>query len=107
MAGLDDEATRAPHAALGARAAKRLLAERADDLPRSADTWRPPTTPGVYVPTGTPAALAWPQRKPWLLERADQFRPGPPPALPSARWARDDNEVKALGAKDSKLRSAE
>jgi len=51
--------------------------------------------------------VAWPQRKPWLLERADQFRPGAPPALTSERWARDYNEVKALGARDSKRRSAE
>jgi hypothetical protein len=36
-----------------------------------------------------------------------QFRPGPPPALDSERWARDFNEIKAIGAKLSTLRSAE
>ncbi|HSV83843.1 MAG TPA: vanadium-dependent haloperoxidase, partial [Ramlibacter sp.] len=49
----------------------------------------------------------WPQRKPWLLADAAQLRPGPPPALGSAQWARDYNEVKALGAKASRQRSAE
>jgi hypothetical protein len=49
----------------------------------------------------------WPQRRPWLLESADQFRPAPPPALASERWARDFNEVKALGGLDSRQRSAE
>jgi hypothetical protein len=54
-----------------------------------------------------PAVPQWAQRKPWMLERADQFRPGPPPALSSERWARDFDEVKALGGRDSPQRSAE
>ena len=33
--------------------------------------------------------------------------PGPPPALTSAQWARDYNEVQSLGGKASKQRSAE
>jgi hypothetical protein len=92
---------------IGERAAQRVLAARADELPRSADTYRPHTSAGRYVPTAAPAVTLWPQRKPWLLARADQFRPGPPPALTSERWSLDYNEVKSLGGKDSKLRSAE
>jgi len=107
VAHIADDTARARHAAIGDRAARRVLAERATDLARATDSYRPHTTPGVYVPTVTPAVVAWPQRKPWLLERADQFRPGAPPALTSERWARDYNEVKALGARDSKRRSAE
>jgi hypothetical protein len=84
-----------------------VLSERANDLPRAADSYRPHTTAGVYVPTVSPAVVTWSQRKPWLLERADQFRPGPPPALSSERWARDFNEVKLMGGRDSKQRSAE
>jgi hypothetical protein len=94
-------------AGIGERAAQRVLAARADDLPRSADTYRPHTSAGRYVPTAAPAVTLWPQRKPWLLARADQFRPGPPPELTSERWARDYVEVKLIGGKDSKLRSAE
>jgi hypothetical protein len=37
----------------------------------------------------------------------DQFRPGPPPALNSALWGRDYNEVKAVGAKTSTSRTSE
>src|SRR4029453_1090123 len=48
-----------------------------------------------------------PGRKPWLLDRADQFRPGPPPTLTSAVWARDYNETKELGGKNSTRRTAE
>jgi hypothetical protein len=61
---------------------------------------------GVWVPTQlpvfTPFSIAF---KPWILERADSVRPGPPPSLDSERWARDYDEVKRLGARDSKVRT--
>ncbi len=107
LAAMPDDALRAAHVAAGERAAQRVLAARAGEMPGGADTYRPHTTPGVYVPTTTLAALPWPQRKPWLLQRPDQFRPGPPPALSSARWGADYNEMKSMGGRDSKQRSAE
>ena len=36
-----------------------------------------------------------------------QFRPGPPPSLTSEAWARDYNEIKAIGAKNSTQRTPE
>ena len=41
------------------------------------------------------------------MTSAAQFRPGPPPALASAVWARDFNEVRTMGAKTKSSRSAE
>jgi hypothetical protein len=41
------------------------------------------------------------------MTSADQFRPGPPPDLKSELWARDYNEIKSLGAKNSTSRTAE
>jgi hypothetical protein len=41
-----------------------------------------------------------------VLNSADQFRPGPPPALASALYARDYNETKGLGATRSAARTA-
>jgi len=107
VATIPDDALRTHQLAVGERAAQRVLAERSADLPRTPDTYRPHTTPGVYVPTVIPAVTQWPQRKPWLLQGVHQFRPGPPPALNSEHWARDFNEVKALGGRDSKQRSTE
>jgi hypothetical protein len=107
MATVPDDAARAAHLAVGERAAQRVLNERAGEMPRTPDTYRPHTTPGRYVPTVAPAVPQWPQRKPWLLERTDQFRPGPPPPLTSERWARDFNEIKSLGRRDSTQRSVE
>ena len=107
VASLGDASARERHAAAGERAAQRVLAQRAGELPRTPDTYRPATTAGAYVPTALPAVTQWPQRKPWLLDRADQFRPAAPPALTSERWKRDYDEVKSLGARDSRTRSAE
>ncbi|MCM3564284.1 DUF3455 domain-containing protein [Hydrogenophaga intermedia] len=87
--------------------AARVLAWRADDGAATPERYRPHAAPGVYVPTAAAAASQWPQRKPWLMNDAAQFRPAPPPALNSAQWARDYNEVKALGARASTHRSAE
>jgi hypothetical protein len=107
VAAMANDAVRTQQFAVGERAAQRVLAERAAEMPRTTDTYRPHATPGAYVPTASPAAIQWPQRKPWLLEKASQFRPAAPPALTSERWARDFNETKALGGRDSKQRSAE
>jgi hypothetical protein len=92
---------------VGKKAAQAILAERANDGANSIEKYRPYTQPGHYVPTVIPAVPQWPNRKPWLLSSASQFRPGPPPALDSKQWARDFNEVKELGAIDSAKRSKE
>ena len=91
--------------AFGEQAATACLA-RADDA-TSPDTYRPHTTPGVYVPTMLPAVPNWGKRKPWVLSSGAQLRPGPPPALTSETWVRDYNEIKALGAKNSSQRTPE
>jgi hypothetical protein len=93
--------------AVGERAAAAALAARAGDAVVTAEAHRPHTTAGVYVPTATPAALPWPQRKPWLSASPAEFRPGPPPALSSVAYAREYDEVKALGGKAGSQRSAE
>jgi hypothetical protein len=41
------------------------------------------------------------------MDSAALFRPGAPPGLTSAIWARDYNEIKALGAKNSTQRTPE
>jgi hypothetical protein len=92
---------------LGMEVAAAVQTDRANDGTNVPDTYRPHTAPGAYVPT-TPAL--WEQyarAKPWVLKSADQFRPGPPPALSSAEWAREYNEVKSLGGTKSTARTAE
>lgn len=93
-------------AAAGEHAARRVLAWRATDGAAAKDGYRPHTTAGQYVPTVPVATPHWGQRKPWLMADGAQFRPAPPPALDSEAWARDFNEVKALGGKASTQRTA-
>ncbi len=93
--------------AAGEAAAQAVLAARLDDGAGAQEKYRPHTSPGMYVPTALPAAPTWPQRKPWVMHSAAQFRPAAPPALTSATWTRDFNEVKAMGGRISTRRTAE
>lgn len=107
LSGIPDGPARAAGISAGEKAAAALLAQRADEAVAPSPPYRPHAQPGAYVPTVTPAAPHWAQRKPWLMTHPAQFRPAPPPALTSELWSRDYNEVKAYGSKASALRSAE
>jgi len=106
LAAIPDGPAKADGIALGEKAVAGILALRA---PTGAPPvfYRPVTGPGQYVPTVLPVMADLPPGKCWLLERPDQFRPGPPPDLKSAVWARDYNEVKAFGARTGSQRDAE
>jgi hypothetical protein len=107
LAKIVDGPAKAAGVAVGEKAAAAILAMRAEDGATAGETYRPHTTAGVYVPTVMPAVPQWPQRKPWLMTSPSRYRPGPPPALTSALWARDYNEVKTLGGKSSRQRTTE
>jgi hypothetical protein len=64
------------------------------------------TQPGDYQSTPPnfppqPQFTHWSFVTPFALPRANRFRPGPPPALASERYANDFNEIKAVGIVDS------
>ena len=107
LAGIPDGKAKADGIATGEQAVAELLARRAV---KAADTvyYRPVTSPGMYVPTVVPVGGdAPPVALCWVLDRVDQFRPGPPPELASALWARDYNEIKAMGARTGSKRTQE
>lgn len=107
LAKVADGPAKAAGIAVGEQAAAAVLAVAAEDKANATEAYRPHTTPGAYVPTVVPAVSTWAQRKPWVLASPAQFRPGPPPALNSELWARDYNEIKAIGSRNSTQRSAE
>ncbi|MER0169587.1 MAG: PA-phosphatase [Nitrosomonas sp.] len=107
LTAIADESAKIRGIAVGEEAASAVLALRIDDGATASESYRPYTQAGVYVPTVLPEAPQWMYRKPWLMTQPSQFRPGPPPGLESELWARDFNEVKALGSKNSQQRSAE
>jgi hypothetical protein len=57
------------------------------------------STPPNFPPQ--PQFTHWPKVMPFALNRANQFRPGPPPALPSDEYSDVFNEVKSLGIANS------
>jgi hypothetical protein len=92
---------------LGRRAAAGMLAERGDDGLEVAESYRPHTTPGAYVPTTIPVFSKAGSIKPWVMTSGSQFRPGPPPALTSEIWTKDLNEIREMGARNSSTRTPE
>lgn len=101
----------------GEQVAKQILAWRATDgfttpIPGyfgggAAGVWRSP--PSGASADGTLPAI-FPQNAilvPFAMISHDQFRPGPPPALTSALYAADVNEVKAIGRLNSAIRTPE
>jgi PAP2 superfamily len=91
---------------LGEAVAAKVLEARADDGSSAPDAYRPVTTPGVYVPTAPTVTPQWPDLKPFAMTSPSQFRPKPPISLASEQWAKDYNEIKELGEKNSSKRSA-
>jgi hypothetical protein len=69
------------------------------------------TDAGVYQRTppmnAQPVLPHWRHTKPFVLKGAGQFEPPGPPASSSAAFAKDLDEVKSLGAKNSPVRTNE
>ncbi len=104
---IPDNAARKTGEALGERVAAAVQDDRAGDGTNVPESYRPITAPGVWVPTTLPIFPQYALAKPWVMKTADQFRPGPPPQLSSALYARDYNETKSLGGAKSMVRTAE
>jgi hypothetical protein len=96
---------------LGQEVAEKMLAWRATDGSRRRVAYRPMPAIGVWRPTppGYKAALLpqWPSLKPFAVRAATAFRPVAPPALTSAEYTKDFNEVKSLGYRHSRTRTAD
>jgi hypothetical protein len=101
-----------PGVAFGRAAAERILARRQNDgASTAAYAFIPPGagTAGVWVPMVGQTSLlpGWGRVAPFVLRSASQFRPDPPPALDSEKYARDYNEVLLVGGSTSAMRTAE
>jgi hypothetical protein len=92
---------------LGADVAAKMLELRADDGSKTPNAYRPMTQPGVYVPTALTIGWECIAMTPFAMTSPAQFRPGPPVDLKSEQWAKDYNEIKELGEKNSTKRTAQ
>ncbi len=96
---------------VGQQAASAILIKRAEDGRDATVIYTPGSGPGVWMTT-PPAFLAaqapeTPFVQPFALHSASQFRPEPPFSLASEDWARDYNEIKALGPAVGSIRTPE
>ena len=106
LATLPDGEAKSNGVKLGQEVAAKILDSRDKDGVSAADAYRPRTRPGVYVPTPITYGWALATMTPFALASPSQFRAKPPPSLKSAEWARDYNEIKGLGSKNSTTRTA-
>ena len=121
LAGIPDGAAKNNGVAIGQAAATAILALRNSDHATDVVNYTPGTRPGDWQPTPNPvpfdppaaadllpAALpGWGKVTPFVLRRSTQFQPDEPPRLSGQRYAREYNEVKAIGAQNSTTRTAE
>jgi PAP2 superfamily len=113
LAQIPDGAHKADGIIIGQTVADGILALRSNDGSNA-----PPipyvfgSAPGDYQSTPPnfpqqPQFTHWSHVTPFALERADQFRPGPPPDLTSERYATVFNQVKSLGIANSTAATAD
>ena len=110
LAAFPAGASRNAGVSLGTSVANQVLALRSDDganvkvnyVPGNGpDSWVP--TPPTYAPAVDPQ---WGSVTPFVLTSGTQFQPPPPPAINSAEYAAEVNQVETLGSATSTVRTA-
>jgi hypothetical protein len=113
LAQVPDGAKKTEGVRIGHDVADSILARRSHD--GSADSPIPfvfGNAPGDYQSTPPnfppqPQFTHWSHVTPFALERANQFRPGPPPPLTSKAYSDGLNEIKSLGIADGATATAD
>jgi hypothetical protein len=108
LAAISDGPAERGGIAVGEATSAAMIAARRDDGAFSDATWRVGTAPGEWRPTppGFVQAGAWfATLRTFVIRDAGDYRAPGPPALRSAAYARDLNEVKALGSATSTART--
>ena len=110
LASIPDGSAKQQGIGVGEAAAAALIAARTGDGSTPPAFYSPTSSaPGAWQPTPScpPAGgllLQWRNLRPFAIERADQFRSAPPPALTSERYTRSYNEVMRVGGVGSPFR---
>jgi hypothetical protein len=113
LASIPDGQAKSHGVAVGETAAAQILTLRNSDGAAEAIVapYNPPAGAGFWVPTPPASRPAldpgWGSVKPFVLKEGSQFRPGRPPALQSARYTRDFEEIKEIGSETSATRTQE
>jgi membrane-associated phospholipid phosphatase len=113
MAAIPAGGSRNRGVALGTSVANQILAMRANDGSNVKVPYNSPVGPGpgYWVPTPPAYAKAvdpqWGNMTLFALPSVSQFQPPPPPAITSAQYAQEVNQVEAWGASNSTVRTAD
>ncbi|GAA2877579.1 hypothetical protein Acy02nite_62290 [Actinoplanes cyaneus] len=108
LAAIPDGRAKNDGIAVGRKTAAAMIAARAGDGAFDPDSWNISTEPGQWrptPPTNTQDGAWFADLRPFVLPDPAMFRTAGPPALTSAAYARDLNEVKAIGGVDSTVRT--
>jgi hypothetical protein len=121
LAGIADGPAKTNGITIGQAAAAAILLLRSTDHATTVVAYTPGSQPGDWQPTPNPVPFdppapadylpavlpGWGNVTPFALHRSTQFEPDGPPRLAGKRYARDYNEVKDIGEKNSTTRTAE
>jgi hypothetical protein len=114
LAAIADTPFKTAGIAAGDAAANAMIAARQGDGRFGPSPWVPNDDPGHWQPLLNPDGTPMLDPTPWvggvrpfLLKSSSQFRTDGPQALRSRAWAKDFNEVKALGSVNSTARTDE
>ncbi|MEU5879965.1 hypothetical protein [Spirillospora sp. NPDC047279] len=108
LAAIPDGRAKSGGIAVGEATAAAMIDARRDDGAFSDATWRVGTAPGQWRPTppGYLQVGAWfATLEPFVIRSSGDYRVPGPPALKSAAYARDQNEVQAVGSATSTVRT--
>jgi hypothetical protein len=111
LAKVTNPTKRANSLTIGAAAAQAIVQLRANDNCCSDFQYVPGNQPGDYQFTPPfdqfffAYGTGWPGMAPFAMSSGSQFRTAGPPALTSAQWTADYNEVKSLGSNNSTTRT--
>jgi hypothetical protein len=109
LAGIPDGPSKQEGVRYGERAAERIIELRENDGRSAQITFDVPVGAGVWRPTppaNAPFLVPWLSKlRPLTLTSPSQFRPAAPPALTSATYTKEFNDVKSLGSKTDSRRT--
>jgi hypothetical protein len=107
LAAIPDGTAKTEGISVGESVAAAIVALRTSDGSAVTLPYTLPPGPGIYQPDPAALFVAWGHVTPFALKSGSQFRTEGPPALSSAEYAADYNEVKDVGALNSTQRTAD
>jgi hypothetical protein len=105
LGSIADGSAKTEGISVGESVAAVILALRSADGSAVTLPYTLPPGPGIYQPDPAALFVAWGNVTPFALKSGSQFRSEGPPALSSAEYAIDYNEVRNIGALNSATRT--